>query len=138
MCKDKEKLKKERAEAKKLRTKIVGVGNTMDSYGDKFLSAPNDTEGKRDFQSKESYTKPSGYSGQNDKNNGDNVNSIGSYDPYKSSKPLREKIGVILDDVEKINEGDKADVIKAKLAQGGNKKYLYKTKNQRGGLFRYR
>jgi hypothetical protein len=28
----------ERREAKKLRNKIVGAGNTMDSYGDKFIS----------------------------------------------------------------------------------------------------
>jgi len=31
-------LKQERREAKKLRNKIVGAGNTMDSYGDKFMS----------------------------------------------------------------------------------------------------
>ena len=36
LCKDKEKLKKDRLASKKLRHKIVGVGNTMDSYGDKY------------------------------------------------------------------------------------------------------
>lgn len=38
LSKEKEKLKLERREAKKLRNKIVGAGNTMDSYGDKFVS----------------------------------------------------------------------------------------------------
>ena len=38
LSKEKEKLKLERREAKKLRNKIVGAGNTMDSYGDKFMS----------------------------------------------------------------------------------------------------
>ena len=38
LSKEKEKLKLERREAKKLRNKIVGAGNTMDSYGDKFIS----------------------------------------------------------------------------------------------------
>jgi hypothetical protein len=37
LCKNKELLKKERKKAKILKTKIVGVGNTMDSYGDKFM-----------------------------------------------------------------------------------------------------
>lgn len=27
-----------------MRSKIVGVGNTMDSYGDKYLSASNDSD----------------------------------------------------------------------------------------------
>jgi hypothetical protein len=34
--KDKEKLKLDRREAKKLRNKIVGTGNTADSHGSKF------------------------------------------------------------------------------------------------------
>lgn len=38
MSKDKNKLKQDRKEAKNLRNKIVGAGNTMDSYGDKFNS----------------------------------------------------------------------------------------------------
>ena len=38
MSKEKEKLKIDRREAKKLRNKIVGAGNTMDSYGNKFNS----------------------------------------------------------------------------------------------------
>jgi hypothetical protein len=38
LSKEKEKLKLDRREAKKLRNKIVGAGNTMDSYGDKFMS----------------------------------------------------------------------------------------------------
>ena len=37
LCNNKEILKKEWKKAKELRNKIVGVGNTMDSYGEKFL-----------------------------------------------------------------------------------------------------
>ncbi len=37
LCNNKDKLKKERKKAKSLRGKIVGVGNTMDSYGEKFM-----------------------------------------------------------------------------------------------------
>ena len=84
MSKNKELLKKERSKAKKLRGKIVGCGNTMDSYGDKYLQAPNKNKEK-------------GYKDKNSKNsrndNTDNFNSIGSYDPYQSNKSLREKIG---------------------------------------------
>jgi len=122
LCKEKDKLKKERAEAKKLRTKIVGVGNTMDSYGDKFLSAPGDIDSKRDSQQKDNYSRPSGYGNDYDQNKGSNFNSIGSYDPYSSNKPLSEKIGVILGDVDKIKEGDNTEVIRQKVAQGGTKK----------------
>jgi len=121
LCKDKEKLKKERADAKKLRTKIVGVGNTMDSYGDKFLSAPNENERKPDYQNKDNYSKP-GYSNSTDREGGSNFNSIGSYDPYQSSKPLSEKLSVILGDVDKIKEGDNLETIKQKIGQNGSKK----------------
>lgn len=38
LCGDKKKIREERKKAKELRTKIVGVGNTNDSYGDKFVS----------------------------------------------------------------------------------------------------
>lgn len=40
LMKDKEKLKKERREQKKLREKIVCGGNTMDSYGENFTCIP--------------------------------------------------------------------------------------------------
>lgn len=94
-----------------MRTKIVGVGNTMDSYGDKFQSAPNDDRGA-----------PMGQYGKGDRDEygGSKTGGVtGSYDPYQSTKPLSEKIGVILDDVDKVNDGDNADTIKQKLA--GNK-----------------
>lgn len=48
LSKDKERLKKERTDAKALRTKIVGAGNTMDSYGEQFVSANND-KGSRTY-----------------------------------------------------------------------------------------
>lgn len=119
LCKDKEKIKKERQEAKKLRTKIVGVGNTMDSYGDKFQSAPNEDRGNPMGQ----YGKPdSDDYGSSSKTGG----QMGSYDPYQSTKPLSEKIGVILDDVDKINDGDNAEAIKQKLAASKEKrKWVY-------------
>lgn len=46
LCKDRDRLRKERLEGKKMRSKIVGVGNTMDSYGDKFMSPPLDDDKK--------------------------------------------------------------------------------------------
>lgn len=126
LCKDKEKLKKERADAKKLRTKIVGAGNTMDSYGDKFLSAPNDVDARRDGPAKDGFARPANpYSTPAERDGMTNFNSIGSYDPYSSNKPLSEKIGVILGDVDKIKEGDKPDVIKQKLATNGSRKFAY-------------
>jgi len=89
----------------------------MDSYGDKFLSAPNDIDSKRDSQTKSGYNRPS------QDESPANFNSIGSYDPYSSNKRLSEKIGVILDDVDKIKEGDNQEIIKQKVNQGGNLKY---------------
>jgi hypothetical protein len=94
----------------------VGVGNTMDSYGDKFLNAPSETDSKRDPQAKNGYNRPSKDESPS------NFNSIGSYDPYSSNKRLSEKIGVILDDVDKIKEGDNTEVIKQKVNQGGSQK----------------
>jgi protein subunit release factor B len=128
LCKDKDKIKKERQEAKKLRTKIVGVGNTMDSYGDKFQPASNEKSGSSNGQ----YEKPD--RGDND-NAQRTVNQSGSYDPYNSTKPLSEKIGVILDDVDKVNDGDNAETIKQKLSGNKNKKGFSKQQeNERGGL----
>lgn len=80
----------------------------MDSYGDKFQSAPSEDRGA-----------PLGQYGRPEK---DGFGSKGgSYDPYNSTKPLSEKIGVILDDVEKVNDGDDANTIKQKLAGNKNK-----------------
>ncbi len=80
LCKNKDFLKKERSKARKLRSKIVGVGNTSDSYGNKYLQG----EAKKD--------KKEGFSNtffKKDKTENDNkFNSIGSYDPYKSNKTL--------------------------------------------------
>ena len=101
----------------------------MDSYGDKFLSAPSDIDDKKDSQTKDNYARHSGYDNPLDKNTDSNFNSIGSYDPYNSNKPLSEKIGVILGDVDKIKEGDKADTIKTKVALSGTRKSTNKTKD---------
>ena len=83
MCKDKEKIKKERQEAKKLRTKIVGVGNTMDSYGDKFQSGKTDPYEETRMGSRKRDKDPT------DSEPGDPKHG-GSYDPYVSTKPLTE------------------------------------------------
>lgn len=125
LCKDKDKIKKERQEAKKLRTKIVGVGNTMDSYGDKFLQSSGDNaqtgNGKYSKTDKDDYDESK-----------KNQNQVGSYDPYNSTKPLSEKIGVILEDIEKVNDGDNADTIKQKLSGNkNNKKFFQKKNNER-------
>lgn len=46
LSREKEQLKIKRREAKDLRKKIVGVGNTEDSYGDKFLTIRNTSTSK--------------------------------------------------------------------------------------------
>lgn len=87
----------------------------MDSYGDKFQSAPNEDNGAPRGQ----YGRPERDEyGSSSKGEG----HMGSYDPYQSTKPLSEKIGVILEDVDKINDGDNADTIKQKLAGTKDKK----------------
>lgn len=62
LSREKDQLKIKRREAKDLRKKIVGVGNTVDSYGDKFLTIRNTSTSKN-----------SGY-------NGSRFNKV----PYKS------------------------------------------------------
>ena len=47
MCEDKNVLKEERKRAKRMRLKIVGVGNTMASYSDKYLRAPKKKQERR-------------------------------------------------------------------------------------------
>lgn len=96
----------------------MGVGNTMDSYGDKFQPDKNN-----DYKDKKN--------GSNRKNKDDqdkkkDTNEMTSYDPYQSTKPLSEKIGVILDDVDKVNDGDNAETIKQKL--GGKNKNMFANK----------
>lgn len=48
LCKNKETLKAERKKAKELRNKIVGVGNTMDSYGTQYLNSNEPSKTKPD------------------------------------------------------------------------------------------
>ena len=71
LCKNKEFLKQERKKAKELRGKIVAVGNTMDSYGDKYIQQNFDN--KTDNKSNEKKEDDSNYT---------------SYDPYTSNKSL--------------------------------------------------
>lgn len=58
MCEDKSVLKEERKRAKRMRLKIVGVGNTMASYSDKYLRAPKNRTEKRSNQPYNRNTKP--------------------------------------------------------------------------------
>ena len=121
LCKEKDKIKKERQEAKKLRTKIVGVGNTMDSYGEKF-QATQEKEKEADPYSSKPLSDP--FEAQRKKYDG-----MASYDPYSSTKPLSEKIGVILDDVEKVNDGDNQDQIKKKISTSNSNNTFPKKSN---------
>ena len=114
LCKNKDKIKKERQEAKKLRTKIVGVGLPEDNYGEKFQAMA--IEGQKTEGSHYGGGGYGDYEGKSKKEG-----QIVAYDPYQSTKPLSEKIGVILDDVDKVNDGDNADTIKQKLAGNKNK-----------------
>ena len=94
LCQDKELLRQERLKAKKLRGKIVGIGNTMDSYGDKYLKAQEE---------------PQKYA-RTDKGQSKNPNKfahIGSYDPYKADKTLQEKIGAIMKNVDQMEQKEK-------------------------------
>ena len=133
MSKEKEKLKLERREAKKLRNKIVGAGNTMDSYGDKFVSMRGSIGNKNNM--KTNYAQSVGFfkfflissdyfwrflnkkkrrerktntntNTKIDFNNDEDSNSKSSYDPYKSKKSFSAKI---YEDMEKKLEknGDK-------------------------------
>ena len=80
----------------------------MDSYGDKFQASSDQ--------------KQIGYSNKTDEyDRGTKSGQIVAYDPYNSTKPLSEKIGVILDDVDKVNDGDNAETIKQKLSGNKNK-----------------
>ena len=81
LCRDKEKLKKERTDAKMMRTKIVGVGNTIDSYGEKFLSAPSDKTDRNYYDSRKL-----GNSNYQKANKEEGFGSMGTYDQYQPSK----------------------------------------------------
>lgn len=100
LCKDKDKLKKERADAKALRGKIVGVGNTIDSYGDKFLSANTDKNDKNYYEARK--VDNNSYQKANKESNG--LGNMGTYDQYQSSKTLSERIGNILEGVNRLEE----------------------------------
>ena len=97
---DKQFAKAQREEAKKLRSKIVGVGNTMDSYGEKFMSAPYE-KSDRTYLNRDTIHE-NGYMKAN-KREVDNSGE-GSYDRYNSSLSLKEKLGGIMDNVDKAME----------------------------------
>lgn len=51
LCKDKKKLKTERQKAKELRDKVIGAGNTMDSYGTQYLNSSEPSKTKNNHKS---------------------------------------------------------------------------------------
>lgn len=104
----------------------------MDSYGDKFLSAPDDQRREGNGHGRRGYASDS----LAIENQPSNYNSMGSYDPYNSgsNKPLSEKIGIILEDVDKIKEGDNTEQIRQKVAQNSTKKLAKQAKDHRGRL----
>lgn len=104
LSKDKDKLKKERAESKALRSKIVGVGNTIDSYGDKFLSGNTD-KNDRNYYENRKFENNSYQRANKDTEGG--FGSMGTYDQYQSSKTLSERIGNIIEGVNKYEEQKK-------------------------------
>lgn len=85
-----------------MRTKIVGVGNTIDSYGEKFISAPHD-------KNQRNYYEGSNYNNNKRRNYMDerNLDNMGSYDHYNGSKSLNERIGDIVEGVNKLEEMQK-------------------------------
>ena len=90
----------------------------MDSYGDKFQSSKNDQYEETRTGSRKRDKDPSEIEPADHKNGG-------SYDPYLSTKPLSERIGVILDDVDKINEGDNSETIRQKLSNKSGKQLTH-------------
>lgn len=106
----------------------------MDSYGDKFLSAPDDSRRDRDRDRNRGERDGFGAGNIPGDPQSSNYNSMGSYDPYSSNKPLSEKIGVILGDVDKIKEGDNSEQIKQKIAQNHSKKWAKQAEDHRGRL----
>ena len=104
-------LKKERADAKNIRNKIVGVGNTVDSFGDKYQSP---------YENSRPGSHNNNYSNYQRRTN-EEQQSHEPYDPYRPNKKLGQRIGDIIEDVDKIEEGHNAEAIKKKINNGPKK-----------------
>lgn len=104
-------LKKERADAKNIRNKIVGVGNTVDSFGDKYQGP---------YENSRPGSHNNNYSNYQRRGN-EEQQSHEPYDPYRPNKKLGQRIGDIIEDVDKIEEGDNAEAIKKKIGNGSKK-----------------
>ena len=125
ISKDKEKLKKERADAKIMRTKIVGVGNTIDSYGDKFLSAPTEKNDRNYYEGKKFGNGEYKRANKDDEGFG----NMGTYDQYQPSKTLNERIGNILEGVSKFEEKQAKNDNKNRKDSDKGKKEIPKPNN---------
>ena len=96
-------LKESRKKAKVMRTKIVGAGNTMESYGDKFLPAPNNNKTKKEKQPGFDPDKPQIAQFQQTPQN---FARMGSYDSYSKGKSeiFKHKVDDIVEGVKKKEE----------------------------------
>ena len=72
LCKDRDLLRKERTEAKSIRGKIVGVGNTMEGFGDRYSTPSMDMR-----------PDVSGYSRNKKRQNSDEDQP---YDPFRPTR----------------------------------------------------
>lgn len=118
-CNDKELLKKERLAAKKLKRRIVGAGNTIDSYGDKFQTIPQNDNSKYRVQTK--------------KKESLRRNSISE---NKCEEDLKEKMRIMLEDIEKVSiiGEDSYFDMKGKLSL----KFIYEETFARWSIFEWK
>lgn len=102
LCGDKQYVKQQREEAKLLRSKIVGVGNTMDSYGERFLSTPYQKI-DRSYLERKDYTKNGYFKATK---NEEQHNGTIYYDQYNSKLSLNEKLGGIINKVDQVAQNE--------------------------------
>lgn len=100
LCRDKQLAKTEREEARKLRGKIVGAGNTMDSYGEKFMSVPYEKSGKSYLES--NISSRIGYQKANTMEQAWTADKV--YDKYESGASLTDKLGGIINRLDQLQE----------------------------------
>lgn len=86
-----------------MRTKIVGAGNTMDSYGDKYLAAPSKSKSKEEAENKPNLDAPQI---EQFKQVPKDFNKMGSYDSYSKGKSelFQNKVADIVEGVQKKEE----------------------------------
>lgn len=131
MCEDKKKLKEERANSKKLRTKIKGSGNTMESYSNDYVRAskePNryDTKGdnRKRLGSKLFYEKYNNPDSKNKEVKEDPNAYKGTYDSYKArnSDLFKNRVNQIMEGVDQKNEQNQREMVNEKEISKERKK----------------